>query len=59
MIGKSVAVGHRQSACETPDIAAKRRRDCTQFFERKIALSALDTAHITAVDVCAIREVLL
>ena len=58
-IERSVAVGHRQSACETADITSERRRDCTELFERKIAFSTLNTAHVTAVDVRAIREVLL
>src|SRR6266480_5007072 len=36
----SVAIPHRQSAYQTADIASERRRDCTQLFERKIALSS-------------------
>src|SRR5438067_10972742 len=36
----SVAIPHRQFACETADITPERRRDCTQLFERKIALSS-------------------
>lgn len=52
-------LGHRQSACKTPDIPSERRRDRTQFFERKIPLSALHAAHVAPVDVCAISKVLL
>jgi hypothetical protein len=34
-------------------------RDCAEFLKRKIPLSAFNAAHVAAVDVRAVREVLL